>query len=199
MFHEHTEIDEIIIVTNALYVEQTEEIVRRNAFTKVVCVLKGGNERYDSTLAALNRCPEEESKLIIHDAVRPLVTATMITDCIRALEDYPACTTAIATTDTILVSNANRDCVKEIPSRHFLFNVQTPQAFRSNVLRQAYEKAMQDPAFQATDDCGVVSKYLPEATIKIVAGSSSNLKITWPEDLITAGKLLTGLTDKNRI
>lgn len=190
-FQLHPDIDEIFIVTHAAYIEKTETIVGQSGFSKVTRILTGGAERYHSTLAALQVCPQAECNLIIHDAVRPLVSQQMITDCIWALEQFAACTTAIPSTDTILVSDATHQYIQDIPTRSFLFNVQTPQAFRKNTLLEVYKTGLQDPAFQPTDDCGVIQKYKPELRIKIVPGHSSNLKITYPEDLITAEKLLS--------
>lgn len=98
--------------------------------------------------------------------------------------------TAIPSTDTILFSDSTHDYIQEIPDRKFLFNVQTPQAFKKSILEQAYQSALTDPDFHPTDDCGVIQKYLPEIKIKIVAGNPANLKITYPEDLGIAEKLL---------
>lgn len=192
IFQASPEIGEIFIVTNVRYIAETEKILKGNNFPKVTQILPGGSERYHSTLSALGACREAECNMIIHDAVRPLVSGQMITDCIKALDEFMACTTAIPTTDTILVSDENHTYVRDIPVRNYLFNVQTPQAFRKTILSEAYEAALRDTTFHPTDDCGVIKKYMPGVKIKIVAGSPANLKITWPEDLITAERLLSG-------
>lgn len=189
-FQQHSAIDEIYIVTHPGFISQTEELLQTGRYPKVTRLLTGGKERYHSTLSALQACPREECKLVIHDAVRPLVTARMITDCIQALNETAACTTAIPTTDTILVSDDNRCYLQSVPARKFLFNVQTPQAFLKSFLEKAYQKAMADPAFCPTDDCSVINRYFPELKIKLIEGHSTNLKITYPEDLITAEKIL---------
>ncbi len=189
-FQQHSAIDEIYIVTHRDFIPQTEELLQKSHYPKVARILAGGKERYHSTLSALQACPREECKLIIHDAVRPLVSARMITDCIQALDETAACTTAIPTTDTILVSDDNRCYLQSVPARKFLFNVQTPQAFFKSSLEKAYQKAMADPTFCPTDDCSVINRYLPEIKIKIIEGHSTNLKITYPEDLVTAEKIL---------
>lgn len=191
VFQHHPAIDEVFIVTHPDYIPETQRILEQNSFSKVTQLLAGGRERHHSTLTALQACPEAECNLIIHDAVRPLVVGHMITDCLQALTDHLACTTAIPSTDTILVSDPTHRYIEDIPVRNFLFNVQTPQAFRKSILQRAYQAGMQDTAFHPTDDCGVVKKYTPEIKIKIIPGSSSNLKITYPEDLITAEKLLS--------
>lgn len=190
-FQQHEGIDEIFIVTRAEFMEKTEAILKQHPCSKVTRILPGGSKRYHSTLAALQACPAADCNLIIHDAVRPLVARQMISDCIAQLQTHSACTTAVPTTDTILYSDATCTTVREIPDRRFLFNVQTPQAFRKSVLIAAYGKIGQDPDFHPTDDCGAVKRFLPEIDIKIVPGSHSNLKITYPEDLVQAEKLLS--------
>lgn len=147
-------------------------------------------ERYHSTLAALNAYPNEKCKFIIHDAVRLLVTRQMIDDTIEALDHYPACTTAIPSTDTILQSDTSGQFVNKIPDRSTLFQVQTPQGFLVETLREAYNQALTDPHFFSTDDCGVVKRYLPDTVIKIIEGSPSNVKLTYKEDIsIIEGRL----------
>ncbi len=190
-FQLHPDIDEILVVTHADYIAETEKILQKGLFPKVTQVLNGGAERYHSTLSALRACPPMECNLFIHDAVRPLVSQEIISNCAQALEQHMACTAAIPSTDTILFSDSTYDYIQEIPDRKFLFNVQTPQAFKKSILEQAYQSALTDPDFHPTDDCGVIQKYLPEIKIKIVAGNPENLKITYPEDLGIAEKLLS--------
>ncbi len=177
-FEKQKRIDEIIIVVHKDYIGETEEIV------------PGGKERYHSTLAALNVYKEEKCNLIIHDAVRLLVTSQIIDDVIKALESHEACTTAIPSTDTILQSDTSRQFVNSIPDRSTLFQVQTPQGFHSDILTEAYNKALTDPEFFSTDDCGVVKRYMPEIPIKITKGLPFNIKLTYKEDISIIEKLL---------
>ena len=192
VFEQNKNIDEIIIVVHKDYLVETQEIVTREGFCKVKMVIPGGKERYHSTLAALNASPDTDCKLIIHDAVRLFVTREMIDDTIAALDNYSACTTAIPSTDTILQSDSTGQFVNNIPDRSTLFQVQTPQGFLANTLREAYHKALTDPCFFSTDDCGVVKRYLPEITIKIVQGSPSNVKLTYKEDISIFERRLLG-------
>lgn len=182
-FQKNQMIDEIVIVTNSSFLEETRAIIKTPRYSKVSKILIGGAERHHSTLSALKAFEMTECNLIIHDAVRPLVTEAMITNVIQALTTCEACTTAVQTTDTILESDPEKQYISSIPNRNFLYNVQTPQAFRRHTLQKAYHLALQDPDFHSTDDCGVVKKYLPETPIKIIAGCSSNIKLTYPEDI----------------
>ena len=172
------------------YIKEAEEIVRLEGFQKVKHIVPGGKERYASTLAALNVYKEEKCNLIIHDAVRLLVTPQIIEDVIEALENHKACTTAIPSTDTILQSDTSRQFVNNIPDRSTLFQVQTPQGFHSDILTKAYNKALTDPEFSSTDDCGVIKRYMPEIPIKITKGLPFNIKLTYKEDISIVEKLL---------
>lgn len=191
-FQENPGIDEIFIITHPDYIQETEKVLPPRLFPKISKILRGGEQRYHSTLAALRNCPPEECNLIIHDAARPLVSQRIISDCIGALDRFAACTTAFPSTDTMLVSDPTCRFIQEIPSRHFLFNVQTPQGFKNHILRQAYERGLKDPDFHPTDDCGIVKKYMPEIPVRIIQGHPDNLKITYPTDLIIAEKILSG-------
>ena len=186
VFEQNELIDEIIIVVHKDYLNETTAWVTKERFGKVRMIIPGGKERYHSTLAALNAYQDTNCKFIIHDAVRLLVTQQMISDTSEA------CTTAIPATDTILQSDATKQFVNAIPDRSTLFQVQTPQGFLANTLREAYNKALTDPCFFSTDDCGVVKRYLPEISIKIIQGSPSNVKLTYKEDISLIERRLLG-------
>ena len=96
--------------------------------------------------------------------------------------------TSIAT-DTIIKMNLNTHEIEDIPNRQFLYNGQTPQAFKLSVIREAYKRALVDPNFKTTDDCGVVLKYMPDIPIGVVPGEKFNMKLTHKEDLFLLDKL----------
>ena len=173
-------IDSIVIVTRQDFVDEVRQIAA--SYSKVMHVRPGGRERYHSTLSALEVCTGPDDILLIHDAVRPFVSQDIIRRCIGALQEYDACGVAVPCTDTTVRVDAD-DCIVETLPRHTLRNMQTPQGFRQHILRKAFDLGLQDPCFQPTDDCGVVRSYLPDVPIKTVAGESSNIKITYPEDL----------------
>ena len=188
-FDTHEGIDEIAVVCNPDYLDEMERVLSTGKWNKVRKVLPGGKERYHSSLAAIEAYPDDNICLLLHDAVRPLVSHRIITDCIEALHKWQAVTVAVPTTDTILVAT-EEETVRSIPDRATLHNVQTPQGFRRGIIRLAYERALQDAAFRTTDDCGTVLRYLPEVPIHIVKGETSNLKVTYADDLTVAEKLL---------
>lgn len=193
-FHQHPQVDEIVIVAHADYIDRIQEIAA--PYPKVKHIVPGGKERYDSSLAAIKiykseelRVMSEELNLLIHDAVRPLVSQRIITDCIDALQTYKAVDVAIPCTDTIVEVNAEGH-ICHITPRAMLRNVQTPQCFRLETIAEAYKRGLCDPNFITTDDCGVVHRYLPEEPIFVVSGETTNIKVTYPEDLILAEKIL---------
>lgn len=196
-FHQHADIDEIVIVAHADYIDRISQIA--SPYSKVCHIVPGGKERYHSTLAAIacyrNRLAADEHQaainLLIHDAVRPLVSQRIISDCIAALRQYRAVDVAIPCTDTIVEVDAS-GAICRITPRSMLRNVQTPQCFRLETIAQAYEIGLKDPNFITTDDCGVVHRYLPQESIFVVDGDTTNIKVTYPEDLILAEKVLNG-------
>ena len=106
--------------------------------------------------------------------------ARIINDVVNALETYDAIDVALPSADTII--EVDGDFIRQIPDRSRLKRGQTPQAFSIGTIRRAYECAQNDPDFKATDDCGVVKKYLPHVPIYVVAGEESNMKLTYKED-----------------
>lgn len=190
-FSQHSDIDEIVIVSHADYLDLVGSIAK--PYPKVRHIVPGGKERYDSTLAALHLYADRQDdvRVLIHDCVRCLVSQRIITDCITALDTYQAVDVAIPCTDTICEVNDEGHIVR-IPPRSALRNVQTPQAFHLQTIAEAYRIGLADPNFVTTDDCGVVHHYLPQEPIFVVQGESTNIKITYPEDLILAEKVLKG-------
>lgn len=187
VFERCTCIDEICVVIREDIKEELDNIIIANQYKKVKKVLNGGEERYHSSLAAINAYTDNDN-LLFHDAVRPLVTPQIISDCVEALNHYNAIDVAIPTTDTI-ISVDSSNCIDYIPNRAILRNGQTPQCFKLQVIKKAYELALKDPNFTTTDDCGVVRKYLPEEPIFVVKGDQFNMKLTYLEDLFLLDKL----------
>lgn len=179
-FEANPNIDEIAIVSNPFYLADFENMIIKNEWKKVKKILKGGAERYHSSLSAIAAYETEKVNLIFHDAVRPLVSQRIINDVIEALRHYRAIDVALPSADTII--EVNGDLISQIPDRSRLQRGQTPQAFAIETIRDAYRIALDDPHFKVTDDCGVVVKYLPDTPVFVVAGEESNMKLTYKED-----------------
>lgn len=174
-------IDETAVVTIPEYDATVRTMAERRGWKKLRHVLHGGTERTDSSMAAIKAYRGSDANLLFHDAARPYVSQRIISSVCQALETSEAAVTAVPAVDTIY--ETSRGCISRIPDRSTLRCAQTPQGFRLRVVEEAYQKAMADPKFRATDDCGVVHKYCPNIPITLVEGEAANKKITYKEDL----------------
>jgi 2-C-methyl-D-erythritol 4-phosphate cytidylyltransferase len=189
---QHPLVDEVVVMMAPGHLDAVRAIVRDGGYAKVTAIEEGGETRNATTERALRAIGDEESHVLFHDAVRPLLSARIITECFTALETYGAVDVAIRSRDTIIEVDAG-NTIKGIPPRANLRRGQTPQGFRASVLREAYRKAGEDSEFVAevtvTDDCGVVLRYLPDQPIWVVDGEERNMKVTDPIDVYIADKL----------
>ena len=182
-------IDEILVMMAPGYLDEVRAIVRGGTYAKVSQILEGAGTRNDTTRAALAALGETECNVLLHDAVRPLVSQTILAANVEALKTYEAVDTAILSADTVIEVADGTGTIADVLPRHRLRRGQTPQSFRLSTIRAAYEKAAQDVNFTATDDCTVVLRYLPEVPIAVVPGHERNMKVTEPIDVYIADKL----------
>ena len=194
-FEQSPHIDAILIVSHPQHLNEVRELLPSSQHPKLLTVVAGGAERQDSTLNALRALsqitdsPLEQIRILIHDAVRPAVSQSIIERVCTALHTHQAANLVVPVTDTLLEVNDN-GTTAAMPSRARYRRVQTPQGFHAATLQHAYDVALTDPNFQATDDCGVVFRYLPEVEIALVEGEQRNIKLTYPEDLHVLHHLL---------
>jgi 2-C-methyl-D-erythritol 4-phosphate cytidylyltransferase len=195
-FEQAPGVDRIVVVLPPDFVREGIRLVGRR-YDKLTDVIAGGVDRPGSTRCAIELLSRDDQEadcnVLFHDAARPLVDQRIIADCVAALADCQALGVVVPTADTIVEM---RDGVMtSIPPRETLGRCQTPQGFRLSVIRRAHQLAAADPdaaGFSATDDCGMVLRYLPDVEVRAVPGSERNLKITYPGDLRVAESLLTG-------
>jgi 2-C-methyl-D-erythritol 4-phosphate cytidylyltransferase len=193
-FEQAPAVDSITIVMPAGLDGPVRQRFVAAAHPKVARVIEGGTTRTDSTRCAITALGEDECNVLFHDAARPLLDQRIIADCVSALATDRAIGVAVPSADTIV--EVADGVVTGMPLRDTLARCQTPQGFRLSVIRRAYELAGADPSFalrQATDDCGVVLRYLPDVPVRLVQGSERNIKITYPGDLEVAETLLRRL------
>ncbi len=184
----HELVDEIVVMMAPGHLDAVHDLVRGGGYPKVTGVLEGAETRNGTTERALDAITGDDTKVLFHDAVRPLVSNRIITDCFEALEEYGAVDVAIPSADTIIEVDEN-NLIRDVPPRASLRRGQTPQAFRASVIKEAYARASVDAGFVATDDCTVVLRYSPEVPIWVVAGDGRNMKVTEPIDVYIAEKL----------
>jgi ribitol-5-phosphate 2-dehydrogenase (NADP+) / D-ribitol-5-phosphate cytidylyltransferase len=190
-------IDEIVVMMAPGYLDEVRAIVRNGDYDKVSQILEGAETRNDTTAAALAALGDVECNVLLHDAVRPLVSQTIIAANVEALRNHQAVDTAIGSADTVIQVDPDDGSLADVLPRHLLRRGQTPQSFRLSTIRAAYANAAKDPNFTATDDCTVVLRYLPEVSVAVVAGHERNMKVTEPIDVYIADKLFQ-LTSADR-
>ena len=156
-------------------------------FQKVARLVPGGETRQDSVFNGLNMLPDDTDFVIVHDGVRPFVTNEMIFTCLEAAAHWGAAVVAVPVKDTIKITDRD-GFVVDTPDRSQLWGIQTPQAFRRDLLLDAHRHARRKQ-IQLTDDAALVEQL--GFKVKCVMGSYGNLKITTPEDLTVAQALMT--------
>ncbi|WP_335986385.1 IspD/TarI family cytidylyltransferase [Glycomyces sp. MUSA5-2] len=186
-------VDRIVLVMAEGHHEAAWTIAKTANVTKLSAVIAGGATRVDSSVAAIRWAQAQpwstpETRLLIHDAARMLVSARIIAAVVDELEVNPVVTAAIPSSDTVVEVEGGR--ITAVPDRSRLARVQTPQGFRLGLIAAAHEAAAADPDFAPTDDCSIVLRYRPDVPVRIVAGSERNLKVTEPSDLAVAEALL---------
>lgn len=185
-FDKHTGIDGIVVVSHPDFIERTKELVCR--YGKVLKVIAGGTTRQESSYNGVFAISEAQN-VLIHDAVRAFVSENIITACLEGLKIHDAVCAAVEASDTILEVDEGGK-ILAVPPRKFLRCAQTPQCFNLKLIKQAHEFARVNNK-SVTDDCGLILA-ANLSDVYVVAGSSDNLKITYPRDLEVARLLYKG-------
>lgn len=185
-FEQCAEVDQVILVLPEPEREAFAARLPTFGLKKVTHIVVGGRERQDSVWQGLQLVdPALTEIVIIHDGVRPLITAEQISRVIQQARRSGAAILATRVTDTI--KEVEGDRVIKTLDRRRLYLVQTPQAFGAEILVSAYQRARAE-GLRATDDAALVEQF--GVSVSVVEGSGDNLKITWPEDLALAEFLL---------
>lgn len=168
--------------------EEFSALVARHGLRKPVRAVAGGETRARSVWRGLQSLNDSEVEVVaVHDGVRPFVTPVEIDRTIREAEQSGAAILAVPSTDTIKEAEGGR--VTRTLERARLWHAQTPQCFRYELLRRAYERALSE-GLDATDDSLLVERL--GAAVSIVEGGAHNIKITTPLDFALAEILLKG-------
>jgi len=177
-------VDGIVIVLGEHNIEQGKALIAEGGWSKVMNICLGGEERQQSVANGLEAAGECQW-LLICDGARPLLTEALIRDGLKAARDTGAAVAAVPVTDTIKLAD-DENFVVGTPPRNKLWAVQTPQVFRSDIIREAHRKA----EGMATDDAALVERL--GYSVKLYMGGYYNIKITTPADLTLAEILLKG-------
>jgi len=172
-------VSEIVVVAPAGYVQRAKRLIRKAELSKVVAVVAGGAERQDSVWLGLQAFPVKPDIVLVHDAVRPFVSARTIRTVIREAERHGGAVVGVRVTDTIKVGTSKGFYALTL-QRDRLWAVQTPQGFRFDLLLRAHQAARK-AHFAGTDEASLVERLgIP---VRIVEGEYGNTKITTREDL----------------
>jgi 2-C-methyl-D-erythritol 4-phosphate cytidylyltransferase len=178
-------INYVIVTAPRESVDEVKALVASASFKKTVTVVEGGERRQDSVAMGIQHLEEGTTIVAVHDGVRPFVTAAEIESVVQQAERNGAAILAVPIVDT--VKQAEKDFVSLTLTREHLVLAQTPQAFRTAILKEAFEKAGQDE-YYGTDESSLVERL--GHPIAIVRGSERNIKITRPSDLTLARAFL---------
>lgn len=191
---EKSKVDSIVLV-----VPDGEKEKYKNIFidgfgcTKITKIVSGGAERYDSVHNALE--VTDSDYVLVHDGARAFIEPQIINRNIALVQKYNAVVTAMPVKDTIKIADENA-FVKSTPNRETLWQIQTPQTFKTSLLKECYAKLYNEISsgtfpdhVKITDDSMVVERY-SDVPVKLIEGSYENIKVTTPEDMLMAENLL---------
>lgn len=185
-FSEIEEIGELIIVVGADEIIDTRRLLARTSGLRPCKVVEGGSERQYSVYNGLQCVAAAADIVLVHDAARPFVSVKTIKDVIAAARSCGGAVAAVPAKSTIKVVGED-GLVESTPDRSRLWEIQTPQGFRREVLERANERALDD-GFLGTDDASLVEHAGGE--VRVVQSDYSNIKVTTPEDIIVAEAFL---------
>ncbi|MBQ5426642.1 MAG: 2-C-methyl-D-erythritol 4-phosphate cytidylyltransferase [Pseudobutyrivibrio sp.] len=176
---QESKVTQIVLVVAPGDVEKCRtEIVERYNISKCVAIVEGGEERYNSVYAGLQAI--NDGYVLIHDCARAFVPIDVIHRCMSAVTLYESCVVGMPSKDTVKITDSHR-LVLDTPDRSKVWIVQTPQCFEYNLIREAYDKIIDDADTTITDDAMVVEK-ATNHEVHMIEGSYLNIKVTTPED-----------------
>lgn len=168
--------EELVVVVNNDNKSDVEEYLKKNSYKAKVVL--GGETRQESVEHALSALDlNKDDIVVIHDAARPLVDVFIINQVVKAAEECGASTAYLEASDTIAIIN-EKDEIIEFVNRNTVAQIQTPQAFKFGLIKEAHKKASSS---KATDDCSLILKM--GNNVKLVKGDKKYHKITTIEDL----------------
>jgi 2-C-methyl-D-erythritol 4-phosphate cytidylyltransferase/2-C-methyl-D-erythritol 4-phosphate cytidylyltransferase/2-C-methyl-D-erythritol 2,4-cyclodiphosphate synthase len=185
-FSASSEIDNLVVVVAEEDVSSIRRLLSHVPGLKPFQVVAGSTERQYSIANGLAVVPAEADIVLVHDAARPLTSVATIDGVVQAAREAGGAVAAVPAKSTIKLVDDDGVVVKT-PPRDKVWEVQTPQGFRKDILLAAYQKAKED-GFLGTDDSSLVERLA--APVKVVASDYKNIKVTTPEDLLIAEMFL---------
>jgi 2-C-methyl-D-erythritol 4-phosphate cytidylyltransferase len=184
-FVAHPAVVLVVVAAPSPHLARARRVLAQVSRRVIVDVVEGGRERQESVWRGLQAIPDDADIVLIHDAVRPFVTRSLIDAVLDATAETGAAVCACPIAET--VKRVEDGLVQQTVDRRGLWAVQTPQGFRADLLREAHDKARRDGVV-GTDDAMLVERL--GHPVRVVPGLAENMKITTPEDLSRAGAVL---------
>lgn len=182
-FRDHESV--IVVVEKDRVQSFSTDILQAYDYPSSWKVVEGGKERQDSVWNGLCHVPKNTNVVLIHDGVRPFISSDLITEVAKRAYDVGAAIVASPVTDTI--KRVGDGVIVETVDRKLLWRAQTPQAFRTEIIREAFEAARRD-CFCGTDDASLVERMGKK--VSIVPCDIVNMKVTTPDDLKIAEMMI---------
>ena len=199
VFEQHPEIDDIVIPCVAGWESYLEDLLQKFHITKVRKVLTGGKDTQESKMNALNYmktyCSDDDI-ILLHDAVRPLVTAKMISDNIASVKEFGSAITVVPFTETGIVSSDGGISTDKSIIRNTMYIAKAPQSFYFKDVYDAHMKGQNMSYTITIDTCSLMTEL--GKTLHLVPCETTNIKITTPEDYFIF-KALIDLRESNDI
>lgn len=185
-FSRSKNIDYLVVVVAAEEVSFIRRLLKAIPGLKPYQVVAGGSERQYSIANGLRVVPEKSDIVLVHDAARPLISVETIDRVVEGAREIGGAIAAVPEKNTVKVVGED-GIVRETPPRKTLWEVQTPQGFRKDILLEAYRKAEEED-FLGTDDASLVERL--GVPVKVVESDYCNIKVTTPEDMLIAEAFL---------
>ncbi len=180
-FQDCEAVDKVIVVAPEGDLESCRsDIVERYRLDKVVDVVPGGERRQDSVYSGIKAAGKDFALVVIHDGVRPLVERRLIEKVLLAAQACGAAVAGLPARETLKEADTSARVIRTL-ERLGIWLIQTPQAFSSEIIWEAHERARQEGWPEVTDDAALVERL--GVPVQIVHGSESNIKVTTPFDL----------------
>jgi len=181
VFEQCALVNSVILVVNENYLDNFKTIVDHFGFKKVIHVVAGGETRRESVANGLKNLDEDTELVIVHDGARPFVPADKVHEAIITAQKEDAVIVGVPAKATIKRVDTQNSVVSKTLDRKELWEVQTPQVFKKELILKAYQQ-IENPL--ATDDSILVEE--AGQTVKVIMGDYKNIKITTEDDLLFA-------------
>jgi 2-C-methyl-D-erythritol 4-phosphate cytidylyltransferase len=189
-FEKNKMVDEIILVVNPAYFDEVKTYLKIHPekSIKPIKVVSGGETRQQSSYLGISAVEKANCKVLIHDAVRPFISQSIIDDCLLRLDTYQAVSTVIPVTDTLYYKD-EVDKIIDIPLRNSYVRAQTPQGFHLDIILKAHQEAIKKGFINAPDDCFLIKKFT-DTEVSLISGDIYNIKITYADDIAFAETII---------